>query len=140
MLNLSEKEQILLCSKTAAKILTFDASIYDIEVEKKKKDVQITYKCKYSDWTKQFSKAQNFVVHMKMHLGIKKYTCKFWNKTFSQKGNMRKHLKRHEVPSLQQRKTIKWKYWNSLFTEKYNCQVRLSLPVAKMIADSLKII
>ena len=89
ILDQNEKQQILLSSKTASKILWFDSKHYDIEIEKLNKEVLITFKCKYSDCRREFNKAQNFVVHLKMHLGIKKYSCEFCEKQFSQKGNMK---------------------------------------------------
>ena len=87
------------------------------------RDVQIIFKCKFNDCGKNFNKAQNFVTHLRMHLGIKKYACEHCDKQFTQKGNMLKHAKHHEVPQLSHRKTIKCEYCSSRFTEKYNCQV-----------------
>ena len=122
-LSLQEKEEILKSSKTSLKVLEFDSSMYDIEVFKSPLGPTILYKWMIDGCGKEFNKPQNFVVHLSMHTGTKQYLCQYCSKSFSQKGNMKKHMKKHEIPSLHDRKTIKWKFWDSLFTEKYNWQV-----------------
>lgn len=83
----------------------------------------LMFKCWRMDCTKIFDKSQNFLNHLKMHAELAEFSCSFCSKKFTQRGNMEKHMKRHEQPRLQERKTIKCLFCKSRFTEKYNCLV-----------------
>lgn len=87
--------------------------------------VTYTYVCKYDDCDKVFSKACNFLDHVRMHEGVKPYQCTLCDKEFVQKWNLRKHFKKHEASSLSERKVFKCVKCNKGFTERYNLKVGL---------------
>ena len=109
------------------KILSLPSELYEVELNKQDSDVSLIFKCKHGECRKEFNKSQNFLVHMKTHMGVKKFKWKYCSLSFSQKGNMQKHYKLHKYPLLPERKKVKWGYWGTLFTEKYNCQVNFNL-------------
>lgn len=60
-----------------------------------------------------------------MHEWVRPFACKFWGKAFTQKGNLRKHMKQHLVPNVDQRKKYKWEHCKSSYTERYNYRVSI---------------
>jgi uncharacterized Zn-finger protein len=120
---IAERIEILGNSKTSSQILEYPENVYDITIAERFNQIKIFYHCLHFDCFKNFDKPQNFLVHLRMHMSIKEYNCSYCSKKFTQKGNMRKHLKKHEIPGLHRRKTIKCDFCISYFTEKYNCQV-----------------
>lgn len=81
------------------------------------------YICKYKNCNKEFTRTWNILDHARMHKGVKPYQCNYCMKTFTQKGNLRKHLKTHVMPSLDQRKRYKCEFCDSSYTERYNYKV-----------------
>lgn len=67
----------------------------------------IVYVCKYKNCSKEFTRTWNILDHARMHKGIKPYQCDFCSKGFTQKGNLRKHMKTHLLPEVEQRKRYK---------------------------------
>ncbi|CAI2372684.1 unnamed protein product [Moneuplotes crassus] len=86
---------------------------------------EINYRCKVSTCNKGFSRAQNMVMHLRVHFGVKNYVCNQCGKRFTQKGNKDKHMKLHEVPSLEDRRTFECRLCRGKFTEKHNLQFHL---------------
>ena len=85
---------------------------------------RISYVCKYEECNKEFTKTWNLLDHVRMHEGIKPFSCQFWNKTFTQKGNLKKHnIIQHSTKSLKERKKFKCKICNRKYTERYNLVV-----------------
>lgn len=121
---IEQKQQILHISKTSRKIIEFPFSAYDIEVAIKNGEPVVSYVWMQPACLKRFTKPQNFVVHLKTHYDIKEFSCSFCSKTFTQKGNMMKHVRKHMVSDINERRTVHCLFCKSLFTEKYNCQVR----------------
>lgn len=85
---------------------------------------QTVYICKHDDCNKEFLRTCNLLDHVRMHSGIKPHVCNFCDKTFTQKSNLRKHLKVHLAPELDQRKRYSCEYCDSKYTERYNFKVR----------------
>jgi uncharacterized Zn-finger protein len=81
------------------------------------------YKCGFEGCTKEFNRTWSILDHVRAHRGVKPFVCEFCNKGFTQKGNMRKHLKQHLAPTLDQRKRYVCKICNRRYTEKYNFKV-----------------
>ena len=50
---------------------------------------KISYICRYEGCDKCFVKTWNLLDHMRMHEGIKPYSCQLWGKTYTQKGNLK---------------------------------------------------
>ena len=48
-----------------------------------------SYVCKFEDCNKEFTKIWNMVDHMRMHQGIKPFTCQICKSSFTQKGNFK---------------------------------------------------
>ena len=85
---------------------------------------RILYIWKYEGWDKQFTKTWNLLDHVRMHEGIKPYTCKICGKPFTQKGNLKKHnIVQHSSVSLIERKKFKCDYCDRSYTERYNLTV-----------------
>ena len=79
--------------------------------------------CKFEGCGKIFKRVQNFVIHLRVHLDIKHYEWEHWQKTFSQKGNLAKHVRKHEIPDLADRKQLICSVCYNLYTQKYNLRV-----------------
>jgi uncharacterized Zn-finger protein len=81
--------------------------MHSYTTEKKKdsngKDALI-YVCSVPNCGKEFMRTNNIIDHLRMHAGIKPFSCKFCFKSFTQKSNMKKHMKTHIMPALEQRK------------------------------------
>ncbi|CAI2385478.1 unnamed protein product [Moneuplotes crassus] len=86
---------------------------------------QTNYRCKVSMCNKGFSRAQNMVMHLRVHFGVKDYECNQCGKRFTQKGNKDKHMKLHEIPRLEDRRTFECRLCRGKFTEKHNLQFNL---------------
>lgn len=93
----------------------------------------VVYICKYKNCNKEFTRTWNILDHARMHKGIKPYQCNFCYKQFTQKGNLRKHLKTHLMPSLDQRKRYKCEFCDSSYTERYNYKVSYRIDVKSSI-------
>lgn len=126
VLTRTERTQILLSSKTSANILNFDPNIYDIEMQVKDAEWETVYRWKFRDCRKEFYKPQNFVVHLKMHVGIKNYECSYCHKTFTQKGNMRKHMRTHNVNAFHRRPGSKCKTFCKLLVADSYDQIKFT--------------
>ena len=84
----------------------------------------IYYICRYDEWNRVFSKTWNLLDHVRMHEGIKPFTCNICRKSFTQKGNLRKHnIVQHSTESLEERKKFKCNLWEKGYTERYNLLV-----------------
>lgn len=81
------------------------------------------YKCKVEGCDKEFGRTWNMLDHARTHKGVKPFQCKWCTRSFTQKGNLKKHLKQHLEPTLNQRKKFKCQFCSSRYTEKYNYNV-----------------
>ena len=84
---------------------------------------KITYKCRYEECNKRFTKTWNLLDHMRMHEGIRPFKCQNCPKSFTQKGNLKKHQIQHTLSSLKERKRFKCDICYKGYTEKYNLEV-----------------
>jgi len=99
---------------------------YDYFVEKKETSdgkVQSVYICDYKDCRQEFMRKGNLLDHAYMHAGIRPFSCPNCDKNFTQKSNLKKHMKVHLKPELEQRKRFFWELWESSYTERYNYKV-----------------
>ena len=53
----------------------------------------------------------------------KPHRCDWWGKYFSQKGNLKKHVRQHINPDVNDRKRFSWTLWGKGYTERYNFKV-----------------
>ena len=107
---------------------------FNWKVEKrhnKKGGITTVYICQYNGWGKEFTRTWSILDHVRMHVGVKPYVCKYWSKSYTQKGNMLKHMRRHTEPAAEWRRNYVWKFWDRAYTEKYNLKV--STFIYKMI-------
>ena len=88
--------------------------------------ITVIYVCKFEECNKKFTRTWNFLDHARTHKGIKPYKCQWCVKRFTQKGNLKKHLKQHLEPTLEERKKYKCRYCSSRYTEKYNYNVSVT--------------
>ncbi|CAI2386270.1 unnamed protein product [Moneuplotes crassus] len=80
------------------------------------------FRCKVNGCNKGFHRAQNIVMHLRVHFGVKKFSCDYCERKFTQKGNRDKHMKLHLTPSIEERRNISCKWCGVMFTEKHNLQ------------------
>ncbi|CAI2385426.1 unnamed protein product [Moneuplotes crassus] len=83
------------------------------------------FRCNINGCNKGFHRAQNIVMHLRVHFGIKNFSCDFCAKKFIQKGNRDKHMKLHLTPNIEERRVIKCQWCDVMFTEKHNLQMHL---------------
>lgn len=69
-----------------------------------------TYVCRYDGCDKRFTKAWNALDHVRMHESIRPYRCMQCGKAFTQKCNYKKHEKRHQAVTLEDRKKYKCRH------------------------------
>jgi hypothetical protein len=84
---------------------------------------QTIYCCRFEDCTKEFTRTNNILDHLRMHAGIKPFNWSHCLKSFTQKCNLNKHLKTHLVPEMKNRKRYKCNYCDACYTERYNYKV-----------------
>ena len=83
----------------------------------------VVYICGFHNCGKEFMRTWNLLDHLRMHYGIRPFSCSICQKSFTQKGNLRKHMEQHSKPNLSSRRKFECVYCQSKFTEKYNFKV-----------------
>jgi hypothetical protein len=68
--------------------------------------MKYTYRCKYNDCNRYFTKGWNILDHVRMHEGLRPYQCEFCERSFTQRCNLKKHRRRH-ITNLKNRKKFK---------------------------------
>ena len=86
--------------------------------------------CKNNNWTKEFMRMDDFVLHNKVHMKSRPYPCRYWPRAYTQKGNLLKHTRKHTQPDLNKRRVYTCQFWQRGYTEKYNLKVRFELESA----------
>lgn len=109
-------------NKFVEELKTYDPKYYECKKWLSSPSNKIVY-WRFEDCNKSFYRVQNFVVHLRVHLGIRHYECEYCDKTFSQKGNLSKHVRKHEIPELSERKQLICQVCKNLYTQKYNLRV-----------------
>ena len=61
----------------------------------KNNKVVIIYICGHPECGKEFMRTWNLLDHVRMHAGVKPYSCFKCGKSFTQVGNLRKHIQQH---------------------------------------------
>lgn len=85
---------------------------------------KFSYRWKYADWDRYFTKGWNILDHVRMHEDIRPYQCEFCERAFTQRCNLKKHRRRHIITDLNDRKKYKCNMCSKGFTERYNLKVR----------------
>ncbi|CAI2383500.1 unnamed protein product [Moneuplotes crassus] len=89
------------CKRTkivfSQELLQYEGYYHQVSKGRKKRGVKrsMRYFCKYEKCRKGFYRAQNLVMHLRVHFKIKKYQCEYCEEKFIQRGNLDKHIKRH---------------------------------------------
>ena len=81
---------------------------YDCKIEQrrnKKGGITTYYICTYENCKKEFTRTWSILDHARMHVGIRPYSCKICGRSYTQKGNMLKHMKRHDEPPINTRRS-----------------------------------
>lgn len=81
------------------------------------------YKCTKQGCTREFMRTNNLLDHIRMHEGVKPYSCDYCGKSFTQNSNLKKHKKVHLVPQLNDRKQYQCNVCGAKYTERYNYRV-----------------
>ena len=103
---------------------------YKCTVEQRKNirgGITTVYTCKYDGCNKEFTRTWSILDHVRMHEGIRPYTCPYCSRSYTQKGNMIKHMRRHTEPDIDNRRLYVWEFCHHGYTEKYNLKVRINL-------------
>ena len=80
---------------------------YKCTVEQRKNSrggITTVYTCKYDGCNKEFTRTWSILDHVRMHEGIRPYTCPYCSRSYTQKGNMIKHMRRHTEPDIDNRR------------------------------------
>jgi len=94
-----------------------------VDLEDNSQKPKYSYRCKYGDCERHFTKGWNILDHVRMHEGLRPYQCEFCDRSFTQKCNMKKHTRRHIITDLKDRKKFKCHVCEKGFTERYNLKV-----------------
>lgn len=114
----------MFCTKKEINIKHLKDFRYETRVETNEFGKHFTvYICKEGDCNKEFFRTNNLLDHVRMHAGIRPYSCQYCHKEFTQKSNMKKHLKMHLLPNLEQRKRYQCNQCGACYTERYNFMV-----------------
>ena len=116
---LRQKEDMyyrLLENYTYEKIATFDTN---------KKCENVAFRCKFPDCNRILDKPWDLLEHVRMHEEAKPHQCEWWGKTFTQRGNLKKHVRQHINPDVNQRKRFKCRLCDKGYTERYNLKVSI---------------
>mmetsp|Transcript_33886 Transcript_33886/g.33415 ORF Transcript_33886/g.33415 Transcript_33886/m.33415 type:complete len:222 (-) Transcript_33886:74-739(-) len=87
--------------------------------DKKQRSMPL-YKCGVPGCGKILQKLWNLLDHVRMHAGVKPYICKWCGNRFTQKGNLKKHVKQHIRPNVDDRRRYNCRYCSRSYTERYN--------------------
>ena len=83
-----------------------------------------TFVCKYEgNCNQEFLRSWNLLDHIRMHYNIRPYECQYCNFKFTQKGNLNKHMLKHLVPNVKDRKKFKCEECNKSYTKRSNYMV-----------------
>ena len=100
---------------------------WKIEEKQNRKGGKTTvFICQYGNCRKEFTRSWSIIDHVRMHEGVRPYSCKHWGRTYTQKGNMLKHMRRHSEQGIEQKKKYACHLWEKSYTEKYNLKVSFS--------------
>eukprot|EP00344_Euplotes_crassus_P005821 CAMPEP_0196998208 /NCGR_PEP_ID=MMETSP1380-20130617/3642_1 /TAXON_ID=5936 /ORGANISM="Euplotes crassus, Strain CT5" /LENGTH=130 /DNA_ID=CAMNT_0042414683 /DNA_START=297 /DNA_END=689 /DNA_ORIENTATION=- len=91
---------------------------------KKQREVPL-YKCGEPGCDKVMQKPWNLLDHVRMHAGVKPYVCKWCGNRFTQKGNLKKHVRQHIRPDVNDRKRYNCRYCSKGYTERYNLKTHM---------------
>ena len=89
---------------------------YRCHVEERKNQrggITTFYIWKYEGCDKEFTRSWSILDHVRMHEGVRPYTCKFCQRSYTQKGNMLKHMRRHTQPNVDSRRSYIWEFCNN---------------------------
>lgn len=81
------------------------------------------YCCRFENCSKEFTRTNNILDHLRMHAGIRPFKWGSCSRSFTQKWNLNKHMKTHLVPEMNMRKRYRCPHWDAWYTERYNYRV-----------------
>ena len=84
------------------------------------------YICKYGNTcNKEFQRSWNLLDHVRMHYNIRPFVCTYCGFRFTQKGNLNKHMLKHLIPNVKDRKKFKCDQCGKSYTKRSNYTVSL---------------
>ena len=84
------------------------------------------YICKYDNSCNQeFQRSWNSLDHVRMHYNIRPFACTYCDLKFTQKGNLNKHMLKHLIPDVKDRKKCKCDLCGKGYTKRSNYTVSL---------------
>eukprot|EP00344_Euplotes_crassus_P001689 CAMPEP_0196997674 /NCGR_PEP_ID=MMETSP1380-20130617/3224_1 /TAXON_ID=5936 /ORGANISM="Euplotes crassus, Strain CT5" /LENGTH=212 /DNA_ID=CAMNT_0042413977 /DNA_START=17 /DNA_END=655 /DNA_ORIENTATION=+ len=92
---------------------------------KKQREVPL-YQCGVQGCGKVLQKPWNLLDHVRMHAGVKPYICTWCGKGFTQKGNLKKHMRQHIKPDVNDRKRYNCRFCSKGYTERYNLKAHMN--------------
>ena len=104
---------------------------YIVEERADEKDGKpsVVYICKHEGTCNQeFQRSWNLLDHVRMHYNIRPFVCQFCDFKFTQKGNLNKHMLKHLVPDIKDRKKFKCELCDKSYTKRSNYTV--SYPIS----------
>ena len=82
------------------------------------------YICKYGNTcNKEFQRSWNLLDHVRMHYNIRPFVCTYCDFRFTQKCNLNKHILKHLIPNVKDRKKFKCDQCGKSYTKRSNYTV-----------------
>ena len=123
-----ELSKVKITKRNAKYLAELEGYSYEIQERIDSQTGKITpiYVCKYDNTCNQeFQRSWNLLDHVRMHYNIRPFKCPYCSFKFTQKGNLNKHVLKHMIPDVKDRKKFKCEQCGKSYTKRSNYTVSL---------------
>ena len=120
--------KVKITKRNAKYLAELEGYSYDIQERIDAQTGKLTpiYICKYDNSCNQeFQRSWNLLDHVRMHYNIRPFACTYCDLKFTQKGNLNKHMLKHLIPDVKDRKKFKCDLCGKGYTKRSNYTVSL---------------